>query len=146
MKLVHSRLAALLTLQAIFIFIHYLLFQIEDPVTVIVSNMALIALNMLSLNKVMLIISIWFSFRSLPKDHIWVKNRHATRLPARPPYIDLSGGCNYMKCSKCGTNIAYSKVYREYIDISRYYGDLSYYMKPSGIKSCREIVMDDALS
>lgn len=137
MKPVYSKLTALLTLQAVFIFLHYLLFQIEDPFTVIVSNMALIALNMLSLNKVMLIISIWFSFRSLPKDHSWVKYA---------PYIDVTNGCNYMKCTKCGTSIAYSGVYSEHIDISRYYGDLSYYMKPSGIKSCREIVMDDALS
>ena len=130
MKLVHSRLAALLTLQTVFIFIHYLLFQMEDPVTVIVSNMALIALNMLSLNKVMLIISIWTSFRSLPKDHSWVKF---------VPYVRFDDEYHYMKCSKCGIKIAFSKSYKDYMTIF-------YYMKSRKVKSCREIVMDDALS
>lgn len=132
MKLVHFRLATLLTLQAVFIFIHYLLFQIEDPVTVIVSNMALIALNMFSLNKVMLIISIWFSFHSLPKDHSWVKF---------VPYVKFDDEHHYRKCSKCGIKIAFGESYKEYMTICS-----RDYMKNRKVRSCREIVMDDALS
>jgi len=134
----NPRLIAILIIEAMFIFIHSLLFRfLSEPIIVVTLNLMVSILNTVFLYKGVLLVEVALSFRSIPKDHSWVKYA---------PYVEIHDGHNYMKCSKCGMKIAYSESYREYIDVSKYFGDLSYYIKPHDVKSCHEIVMDNALS